>query len=177
MKAVLILERPASKSTDVNFYKNENFQTCFYVNSCRSISYRGSRFGAELRPRRFPGCASKSLFVNSAFSLSGPLNRLNAVLSLLRPLNCYRPRSAMGSAIGRAYLALSQEPIKGGFSKGGFCRVQCHAEGNKKYPSKLGPPVHLALEDSQPREAHIEQKPPSKTLLFLVPDCLASPHR
>ena len=38
-----------------------------------------------------------------------------------------------------------QEPRKGGFSKGGFCRVQCHAQGSKKYPSILGPAVHLAL--------------------------------
>ena len=32
----------------------------------------------------------------------------------------------------------SQEPGKGGFSKGGFCRVQCHAEGSQKYPRMLG---------------------------------------
>ena len=38
--------------------------------------------------------------------LSGPLNRLNAALSLLQPLDRYRNPSAIGSAIGRAYLAL-----------------------------------------------------------------------
>ena len=41
--------------------------------------------------------------------LSGPLNRLNAILSLLHPLDRYRIRSArIGSAIGRPYLALSR---------------------------------------------------------------------
>ena len=33
--------------------------------------------------------------------LSGPLDRLNARLSLLQPLDRYRARSAIGSAIGR----------------------------------------------------------------------------
>ena len=47
---------------------------------------------------------------NSRFSqkLSGPLNRLNAILSLLQPLDRYRAPSAIGSAIGRPYLALSR---------------------------------------------------------------------
>ena len=39
--------------------------------------------------------------------LSGPLDRLNAILSLLQPLDRYRTPSAIGSAIGRPYLALS----------------------------------------------------------------------
>ena len=34
-------------------------------------------------------------------SLSGPLDRLNAILSLLQPLDRYRAPSAIGSAIGR----------------------------------------------------------------------------
>ena len=33
---------------------------------------------------------------------SGPLNRLNAILSLLQPLDRYRTPSAIGSAIGKA---------------------------------------------------------------------------
>ena len=37
--------------------------------------------------------------------LSGPLNRLNAILSLLQLLDRYRTPSAIGSAIGRPYLA------------------------------------------------------------------------
>ena len=44
----------------------------------------------------------------AGISLSGPLNRLNAILSLLQPLDHYRTISAMGSAIGRPYLALSR---------------------------------------------------------------------
>ena len=63
-----------------------------------------------------------------------------------------------------------QEPKKGGFSKGGFCRVQRHFEGNKKGPRTLAPAVHLALRASQPREAYILQKPPSKNPLFLFPE-------
>ena len=35
-------------------------------------------------------------------ALSGPLNRLNAILSLLQPLDRYRTPSAIGSAIGKA---------------------------------------------------------------------------
>ena len=55
---------------------------------------------------------------------------------------------------------LCQEPREGGFSKGGFCRVQCHAPGNKKYPRILGPSVRLALRAPQPRKAHIFAKTP-----------------
>ena len=48
---------------------------------------------------------------------------------------------------------VGQEPRKGGFRKGGFCRVQCHGQGNKKYRRTLAPAVHLALRAPQPREA------------------------
>ena len=55
---------------------------------------------------------------------------------------------------------LSQEPRKGGFSKGGFCRVQCHAQGNKKYPGALGPAVLLAPQrHSQERRAFLQKNP------------------
>ena len=37
----------------------------------------------------------------STHHLSGPLDRLNAILSLLQPLDRYRALSAIGSAIGR----------------------------------------------------------------------------
>ena len=37
----------------------------------------------------------------NGFGLSGPLHRLNAILSLLHPLDRYRTSSAIGSAIGR----------------------------------------------------------------------------
>ena len=63
-----------------------------------------------------------------------------------------------------------QEPRKGGFSKGVFCRVQCHAQGNKKYPRILGPAVHLALRALQPREVYISAKTPFKNPLLLVPE-------
>ena len=42
--------------------------------------------------------------------LSGPLNRLNAIPSLLHRLDRYRSLSAIGSATGRRYLALSRIP-------------------------------------------------------------------
>ena len=57
-----------------------------------------------------------------------------------------------------------------GFSKGGFCRVRCHSQGNKRYPSILGPTAHLALRAPLPREAYIFAKPPSKKPLSLVPE-------
>ena len=40
-------------------------------------------------------------FCVRAPQLSGPLDRLNAILSLLQPLDRYRAPSAIGSAIGR----------------------------------------------------------------------------
>ena len=56
-----------------------------------------------------------------------------------------------------------QGPRKGGFSKGGFCRVQCHGQGSKEYPRILAPAVHLAPRAAQPREAYILQSPLLKT--------------
>ena len=38
--------------------------------------------------------------------LSGPLNRLNVIQFLLHPLDRYATPSAIGSVIGRPYLAL-----------------------------------------------------------------------
>ena len=46
--------------------------------------------------------------------LSGPLNRLNAILSLLHSLDCYRTPSAIGSAIGRPLSRPISHPITGG---------------------------------------------------------------
>ena len=46
--------------------------------------------------------------------LSASLNRLNAILSLLQHPDRYRTLSAMGSAIGRPYLALSRIPTQAG---------------------------------------------------------------
>ena len=41
------------------------------------------------------------LFLHFCGDLGGPLDRLNAILSLLQPLDRYRALSAIGSAIGR----------------------------------------------------------------------------
>ena len=44
---------------------------------------------------------TKCTFEKCTFVLGGPLNRLNAILSLLHPLDRYRTPSAIGSVIGR----------------------------------------------------------------------------
>ena len=66
------------------------------------------------------------------------------------------------SSLCRNAVQLSQEnesePRKGGFSKGGFCRVQGQAQGHKKYQRALGPAMRLALTASRPREAYIFAK-------------------
>ena len=46
-------------------------------------------------------------------ALSGPLNRLNAILSLLHPLDRYRTPFAIGSAIGKP-LSRIQTQVTGG---------------------------------------------------------------
>ena len=46
--------------------------------------------------------------------LSGPLDRLNAILSLLQPLDRYRATCAIGSAIGRALSRPISHPRTGG---------------------------------------------------------------
>ena len=48
------------------------------------------------------------VLVGMVISVPPPLNLLNAMLSLRHPLDRYRTPSAIGSAIGRAYLALSR---------------------------------------------------------------------
>ena len=46
--------------------------------------------------------------------LSGPLDRLNAILSLLQPLDRYRAHSAIASAIGRPLSRPISHPNTGG---------------------------------------------------------------
>ena len=46
--------------------------------------------------------------------LSGPLDRLNAILSLPQPLDRYRAPSAIGSAIGRPLSRPISHPRTGG---------------------------------------------------------------
>ena len=59
-----------------------------------------------------PPCFNLSEFRRAPDTLSGSLNRLNAILSLLQPLDRYRTISAVGRAIGRPYLALSRIPTQ-----------------------------------------------------------------
>ena len=54
-----------------------------------------------------------SCAVFASSSLSGPLDRLNAILSLLQPLDRYRAPSAIGSAIGRPLFRPISHPRKG----------------------------------------------------------------
>ena len=46
--------------------------------------------------------------------------------------------------------------MKGGFSKGGFCRVQCHAQ--EKISNDIGPSSTLTLRAPQPRKAYIDDR-------------------
>ena len=61
-------------------------------------------------------CALWLLRVNAQLQLilSGPLNRLNAILSLLHPLDRYRTPSAIGSVIGRPLSRPTSHPNTGG---------------------------------------------------------------
>ena len=63
----------------------------------------------KLSPNSLLGVQSLGFFllIQTLPELSGPLNRLNAILSLLQPLDRYRTPSAIGSAIETPYLALS----------------------------------------------------------------------
>ena len=54
------------------------------------------------------------VFLLPMLDLSGPLNRLNAILSLLHPLDRYRTPSAIGSAIGRPLSRPISHPNTGG---------------------------------------------------------------
>ena len=55
-------------------------------------------------------------------------------------------------AQGFCHLIRNQE--KGVLSNGAFGRVQCHAQGNRKYARIMVPAVHLAFRAPQPREAY-----------------------
>ena len=81
---------------------------------CFFFKKLGAFFGTSNRkgPRNTFGDCFRDLGSESPetwlLGLSGPLNRLNAILSLLQPLDRYRAPSAIESAIGRPYLALSR---------------------------------------------------------------------
>ena len=57
------------------------------------------------------------LRVGALVELSGPLDRLNAILSLLQPLDRYRATCAIGSAIGRALSRPISRPRTGASSQ------------------------------------------------------------
>ena len=71
----------------------------------------GKLLSEQLRSQNASGCFAnepqitigdtKITCLTFAPDLSGPLDRLNAILSLLQPLDRYRAPSAIGSAIGR----------------------------------------------------------------------------
>ena len=64
---------------------------------------------------RNKGCCKGSLgSVIDPIELSGPFDRLNAILSLLHPLDRYRTPSAIGSAIGRPLSRPISHPNTGG---------------------------------------------------------------
>ena len=87
-------------------------------------------------------------------------NGLTSLFKEVRVFKVFKVHPVQFGALPAAaeQLFTNQEPRKGGFSKGDFCRVECHAQGNKKYPRILGPAVHLALTATQPREAYILRK-------------------
>ena len=60
----------------------------------------------------------------------------------------------------------NQEPRKGGFSKGGFCRVQCHAQGDKNYPGGIGPSSTVGTQSATAKSGvHFCKNPLLKTPL------------
>ena len=64
-----------------------------------------SRLSWHCRARRARETSVRGGLVRN---LSGPLSRLNALLSLLHPFDRYRTPYGIGSAIGRPYLGLSR---------------------------------------------------------------------
>ena len=74
----------------------------FVLSKQRSAIVRHSVLSISvIAPTTFPTRAHKHVNPSRAPTLSGPLNRLNAILSLLQPLDRYRTPSAIESAIGR----------------------------------------------------------------------------
>ena len=64
---------------------------------------------SESKYPHFPSPQQRAFRVRkSPFSMWCPVEKPNAILSLLHPLDCYWTPSATGNAIGRPYLALSR---------------------------------------------------------------------
>ena len=70
------------------------------------INVEGERLGVSLSQVKCKGWTLSEL--------SGPLSRLNAILSLLQPLDRYRTSSPIGSAIGRPLSRPISHPNTGG---------------------------------------------------------------
>ena len=95
----------------------------------------------------------------------------------MRVCNDFSANGTPGNGI-QAWLMISEsfctsirKQEKGGFSKGGFCRIQCHAQESKEKPRTQDPAVHLALTAPRSREAcSFAKNPPSKSPLSLVPE-------
>ena len=84
-------------------YSLANCPLLFLADRSGSLRWDHSRGGEQV-------CCAVSRqqtdFTKACFHLSGALNRLNAILSLLHPRDCYRTPSSIESAIVRPYLAL-----------------------------------------------------------------------
>ena len=74
---------------------------------CSSLRKKGRQ------PYHFLECFWTRSRVRISDKLRGPLNRLNAILSLLHPLDRYRTPSAIGSTIGRPLSRPTSHPRSG----------------------------------------------------------------
>ena len=106
-------------------------------------------------PRKFPGRKTPWSLVSSttARKTSRMPRNLLTVRTLKNPVKL-RP----------------EESRKGGFSKGGFCRVECHTQGSKKTQKDWAQQCIWHSERRSQERRIFFQKPPSKKPLFLVPE-------
>ena len=85
-----------------------------WIGGCRASKVPGNKhFGVQRGQNPWKKAALLGA-ERAASLLSGPLNRLNAILSLLLPLDRYRTPSAIGSAIGRPLSRPISHPNTGG---------------------------------------------------------------
>ena len=120
------LDDITSKIPEGNYFCNTIHygynQNCFQILKCNNFRSSGTPESLKachwilqvvLGLLRWPDSFSHEIpclarNVQPMSGLSGPLNRLNALLPLLHPLDQYKTPSAIGSAIGRPYVALSR---------------------------------------------------------------------
>ena len=74
------------------------------------------------------------------------------------------------------FLAIFRNQYKGGFSKGVFCRIQCHARANKTIHKGIGPSSTFGTQSATVKRGVnvCKTKPFKKTLSSLVPDLFSS---